>query len=1433
MALSQLQCLDDNHVNPRTHESKPEFLYCEDQRLALEAFLRDGREEFVKYLGAHSLRGFLSDPELETLSQAVEPYDPGSELFFPENAEEDEPPLSLHYWPELSDTSVPQMDLSWPDNISYRGVTRTSVYTQPPLEGQVHIKEVVRKMIAQAQKVIAVVMDVFTDVDIFRDLLDAGFRRKVSVYILLERTTLPHFQSMCQRANMHTGHLKNLRVRCTDGAEFYTRSCTKVRGQMGHRFMFIDGDKAVSGSYSFTWTSSRLDKNLITVVTGQAVEAFDRLFCVLYGNSTSVDLRQVAAETEPEPEVEPLPQPVPVTTSADMARKLYSPKYAMLGLASPSPTPAAGPKDTLNPQNSKNPETKKERRKRVSKEAIQEDPPLHPGLTNLEKACMMSYLPTWPEPDPPSDVIGFINTRDTSKPNQAHLQRSEMFETSQAVRFSSPFSMPKESLPDIATPRQFTAKHEEKKKLQPARDETKTEKSAVDGAQPTQLNAVPADVKGKEATGQKSPASGPKSDSDTTTTPNTEKQRHSNTPGEQDARTPRRASSKACTPDAGSPSHSTRPLPGSNANREAETASNTQRDVSDGTQAPHLRPPTDSDTEPNAESPTVNSHTSSSSTSVSSSSLAEKSHVSTATSRTISSSSPLYSPSIPPLTSSSTTPNPPLPSSSAAPSSTSTPPVPKPRTVQLVFKGDGDGHKLPEFSVVRKPETSTGVHGDPAVAAVPEIVPEPRSDSGGKTGAQKDADNAPDVGEAPRRKQSGTSGETKEAEEADGRHERAAMQLAAGNKAKSDVLITDAPKAESVNIQGTIPTDDEPKTLTSTDCRSTQQIACAATGRTEIKAPESSEVPNERSESLSERKTYLARAHVPQRISYSELTPKDADVSEIDSLKAPTHPVFVTHTFNSQSPQGDLSFTPERVTDGVPNTAKYNAHGAFHEQVPKAQASTHTPARPLLLQLTDTHASDFRSPTPERESRSFSALLRTPTPDGFLPRTPTPDSRTSTPDSRMHTPDPRTPDFQTPTSDGYLSSRADSALSNASEEYYECHDSPSHEPVFDRAAFRNHGTTDDHVSFSHANAPNATTIACAATLRMADRSGTISETESLSGPSSASSLSSFKEKMGEENVENGREEDESGERWTEGDYQATERRGSEDAKRTADHFKQGKESPGTEEENKEPQAPKRKKVLSQSAAGKPVALTNERTEPWRLSTGDLQLKKSSSERKRPDKAADGPALGPRGAERRDRPTSTGDTDGQKLLYTPLKTSRGQQRDVRAPSPSRHSRPPGPLSVNQASGPRPWGSKALPGSVQSADNTSSPRGSPSRPPPPVTAGAIWIAAGRERDEAARGRRGPVSRQPPAAAAAHDRTRAGPALNQHPPLKPEASQDQTVSPQEAYWQEEGKSPFSFTFSKLYSLKGLKEKIGKLPAQSKTDSASVHGPGRKTSS
>lgn len=176
MAFSQVQCLDDNHVNWRSSESKPEFFYSEEQRLALEALVARGRDAFYEVLKRENIRDFLSELELSRIVEAIEVYDPGSEDprvsgRRPElqdnggaDASEDtsaaggppataEPLPSLEYWPQKSDRSIPQLDLGWPDTIAYRGVTRASVYMQPPIDGQPHIKEVVRKMISQAQKV--------------------------------------------------------------------------------------------------------------------------------------------------------------------------------------------------------------------------------------------------------------------------------------------------------------------------------------------------------------------------------------------------------------------------------------------------------------------------------------------------------------------------------------------------------------------------------------------------------------------------------------------------------------------------------------------------------------------------------------------------------------------------------------------------------------------------------------------------------------------------------------------------------------------------------------------------------------------------------------------------------------------------------------------------------------------------------------------------------------------------------------------------------------------------------------------------------------------------------------------------------------------------------------------------------------------------------
>ncbi|CAF92732.1 unnamed protein product [Tetraodon nigroviridis] len=445
MALSQIQCLDDHHVNWRVSESKAEFFYSEDQRVAVEELIAKGRGAFTDYIRDAGVRNFLSEPELERIVQRAEAYRPGHEHQRPEtpgnltpgSAEDGgDGNVSLQYWPDRSEASVAELDLGWPEAISYRGVTRVTVHTQPPVEGHTHIKEVVRKSIAAAQKVIAVVMDVFTDVDIFRDLLDASYRRRVPVYIIIDMAAVPCFLSMCGRADMHRGHLKNLRVRCCGGVEFFTRSAQKVRGSLGQKFLLVDGDRAISGSYSFTWSSSRLDRNLITVITGQAVETFDLQFRDLYLVSRSVSLNKVPMGDEPVPD--PLPQAPPAPVPAAVARKLINPKYALVTTGT-HVSPTSSDQNSSN-KNSQNPTGLKITKGRLKH--VVEEPPVHPALAGLEKAYLIPYLPTWPEPDPPSDVIGFINIRDEKRAHQVHLQRSERFEVSQAIRFSSPLMLP-------------------------------------------------------------------------------------------------------------------------------------------------------------------------------------------------------------------------------------------------------------------------------------------------------------------------------------------------------------------------------------------------------------------------------------------------------------------------------------------------------------------------------------------------------------------------------------------------------------------------------------------------------------------------------------------------------------------------------------------------------------------------------------------------------------------------------------------------------------------------------------------------------------------------------------------------------------------------------------------------------------------------------
>lgn len=101
---------------------------------------------------------------------------------------------------------------------------------------------------------------------------------------------------------------------------------------------------------SFTWTSSRMDRSIVSVLSGQTVDFFDQDFRELYAASDEVDLYKEFNITKPpvpapapRPKVEPL-RPVPMSVSrfqisvddtkkVDLrvpAHKYHNPKYSLV-----------------------------------------------------------------------------------------------------------------------------------------------------------------------------------------------------------------------------------------------------------------------------------------------------------------------------------------------------------------------------------------------------------------------------------------------------------------------------------------------------------------------------------------------------------------------------------------------------------------------------------------------------------------------------------------------------------------------------------------------------------------------------------------------------------------------------------------------------------------------------------------------------------------------------------------------------------------------------------------------------------------------------------------------------------------------------------------------------------------------------------------------
>lgn len=198
-----------------------------------------------------------------------------------------------------------------------------------------------------------------------------------------------------------------------------------------------------------------MDRNLITVLTGQTVETFDMHFRELYLQSEGVNLGKISLGAEPEPQPAPqLVAPPPLPAARKLVNRFYTLVCTDMDNANSSNTQDAA--DESSEVNGARTNGCPEPEVKVPQPPQEPPdwPPLHPGLVGLEPVDMFDYLPTWPDPEPPKNVIGFINIRDNNnRPPQSHLMRSEQFETSQPIHFKDPLTLREEPLPEKACPR--------------------------------------------------------------------------------------------------------------------------------------------------------------------------------------------------------------------------------------------------------------------------------------------------------------------------------------------------------------------------------------------------------------------------------------------------------------------------------------------------------------------------------------------------------------------------------------------------------------------------------------------------------------------------------------------------------------------------------------------------------------------------------------------------------------------------------------------------------------------------------------------------------------------------------------------------------------------------------------------------------------------
>ncbi|KAM5314214.1 protein FAM83A [Glossophaga mutica] len=272
--------------------ARTDFSDNESARLATDALLDGGPEAYWQALCKEGEVDFLSSVEAQYIqAQAQEPPCTPETPGGAEAGTKGLDSCSLQsgtYYPAASEGSEPALLHTWAsaEKPYLKEKSSATVYFQ--MDKHNNIRDLVRRCIARTSQVLAILMDVFTDVEIFCDILEAANKRGVFVCVLLDQGGVRLFQEMCDKVQISDSHLKNISVRSVEAEVYCAKSGRKFAGQIQEKFIISDWRYVLSGSYSFTWLCGHVHRNILSKFTGQAVELFDEEFRHLYASSKPV-----------------------------------------------------------------------------------------------------------------------------------------------------------------------------------------------------------------------------------------------------------------------------------------------------------------------------------------------------------------------------------------------------------------------------------------------------------------------------------------------------------------------------------------------------------------------------------------------------------------------------------------------------------------------------------------------------------------------------------------------------------------------------------------------------------------------------------------------------------------------------------------------------------------------------------------------------------------------------------------------------------------------------------------------------------------------------------------------------------------------------------------------------------------------------------------